>query len=346
MTKATTLKILGNGETHFMRPQFVLRNRHFPVPSSLQHDDSQAEDTNTNNDADLQKTFPWQLHAMLEAAANEGFDHIVSWLDNNASFKVHEPALFVKHVLPRFFKRQSKYKSFQRQLNIWQFERLIGSRGPCNGGYFHVFFHRYDTSLFHLVKRSKMSSSSSQGKLSQILDPLEEVELFPLSQASSLRRIAMTRLLVPAQNTASHVQEIFNSNHEGSSMTNNFMESIFPDSLDNQTALFASDEGLDHVVTPRMSSFHPSTSIMHNFASAHNEGNMILAPNALCTPASLKINDNPSLFRLDNYVSEDETLWTQHKACAGDMHKEKYHSLVSDDEWKYVLVGMRMAMMT
>jgi hypothetical protein len=90
--------------------------------------------------------FPWQLHALLEAADREGFNQIVSWIDDSG-FKVHNPTLFVKHIMPRFFKRQSKYKSFLRQVNLWQFKRLTRSRGPtCKNGYFHEFFQRYDTS--------------------------------------------------------------------------------------------------------------------------------------------------------------------------------------------------------
>ena len=39
----------------------------------------------------------------------------VSWQPGNKCFRVHDPNQFVSTVMPRFFK-QTKYKSFQRQL--------------------------------------------------------------------------------------------------------------------------------------------------------------------------------------------------------------------------------------
>lgn len=143
-------------------PQDAGMSSSLPLQSGGSRGPSSITCSTTMDDTNSSKanllTFPWLLHSLLEAAAKEGFDHIVSWHDNNASFRVHEPALFVKQVMPRFFKRQSKYKSFQRQLNIWQFERVIGSRGPCNGGYFHPYFKRNNTALFHLMQRSKLAS--------------------------------------------------------------------------------------------------------------------------------------------------------------------------------------------
>lgn len=56
--------------------------------------------------------FPWKLHSMLDSAAEEGFEEIVSWEDDGRSFRVHNTQKFVERVMGRWFK-QSKYKSFQ-----------------------------------------------------------------------------------------------------------------------------------------------------------------------------------------------------------------------------------------
>jgi hypothetical protein len=56
--------------------------------------------------------FPWKLHDMLDTAAEEGFDDIVSWDDGGRAFKVHKTQKFVDSIMGRWFK-QSKYKSFQ-----------------------------------------------------------------------------------------------------------------------------------------------------------------------------------------------------------------------------------------
>lgn len=80
-------------------------------------DDSIGEDGAFVNHA---VPFPWKLHEMLEAAEMEGFANIVSWLPDRCSFRVHKVEVFVRDIMPRFF-RQTKYKSFQRQrkFHIW-----------------------------------------------------------------------------------------------------------------------------------------------------------------------------------------------------------------------------------
>jgi hypothetical protein len=61
--------------------------------------------------------FPLKLHCLLNTAAHEeGMESIVSWGAEGTTFKVHKIEQFVKTVLPRFFTKQTKYKSFQRQL--------------------------------------------------------------------------------------------------------------------------------------------------------------------------------------------------------------------------------------
>ncbi len=54
--------------------------------------------------------FPWKLHDMLDRSSTEGYDDVVSWVDNGEAFRVHLPDVFVENVMPRFFK-QTKYKS-------------------------------------------------------------------------------------------------------------------------------------------------------------------------------------------------------------------------------------------
>lgn len=46
--------------------------------------------------------FPWRLHEMLEVAAQEGLEDIVSWAPHGRAFRVHHPKHFTKHVLPRY----------------------------------------------------------------------------------------------------------------------------------------------------------------------------------------------------------------------------------------------------
>ena len=61
-------------------------------------------------------SFPLKLHQLLNTAHDEGLEWIVSWSPQGNGFKVHKVKEFVSDILPRFFIRQTKYKSFQRQL--------------------------------------------------------------------------------------------------------------------------------------------------------------------------------------------------------------------------------------
>lgn len=60
--------------------------------------------------------FPMTLHEMLEEAEREHKDHIVGWDPDGLSFKIHKPNEFAKTIMPRYFKNQSKFRSFQRQV--------------------------------------------------------------------------------------------------------------------------------------------------------------------------------------------------------------------------------------
>ena len=83
--------------------------------------------------------FPWKLHKMLSKCLALNEDKIVSWVSDGTAFKVHNVPVFVSEILPLYFK-QTKYKSFQRQLNLWGFERV--QSGPHKGAYHHKQFLR------------------------------------------------------------------------------------------------------------------------------------------------------------------------------------------------------------
>lgn len=46
--------------------------------------------------------FPWKVHIMLDAVAEEGLDHVVSWQTHGRSFLVHKPKIFVELVMSRY----------------------------------------------------------------------------------------------------------------------------------------------------------------------------------------------------------------------------------------------------
>jgi hypothetical protein len=96
--------------------------------------------------------FPWRLHQMLEITEASGVKAIVSWLPDGKHFKVHDIKAFLEEIVPQFFKQKS-YKSFQRQLLIYGFSRVL--KGPSRGAYYHPKFIKKDRKLTHDIVRIK-----------------------------------------------------------------------------------------------------------------------------------------------------------------------------------------------
>lgn len=108
------------------------------------------------------KQFPWKLHEMLDVVEENGDSSIVSWLPDGIAFKVHKPDSFVEKIMKRFF-NQTKYKSFQRQLNLWGFER---NSKECleKGAYYHPLFRRGRRDLCQEMGRQKIKCPTPKDK--------------------------------------------------------------------------------------------------------------------------------------------------------------------------------------
>ena len=120
--------------------------------------------TQEGTDARSPAKFPLRLFQLLDDAKNERFEHIVSWLPSGKAFKVHNSHAFEEHIISRYF-RQTRYKSFQRQLNLYGFQRI--QSGEDTGAYFHCLFIRNNFHLLCLINRSKViKDNPTPGKLS------------------------------------------------------------------------------------------------------------------------------------------------------------------------------------
>mmetsp|Transcript_15763 Transcript_15763/g.25540 ORF Transcript_15763/g.25540 Transcript_15763/m.25540 type:complete len:549 (-) Transcript_15763:327-1973(-) len=73
------------------------------------------------SNANTSEQFPYKLHRILTQAQQEGFDDIITWSPHGKSFRIFSKERFVEEVMPKFFDA-TKYKSFQRSLNLWQFQ--------------------------------------------------------------------------------------------------------------------------------------------------------------------------------------------------------------------------------
>lgn len=102
------------------------------------------------------RTFPFRLHALLSDVEKTGQTHIISWQPHGRCFIVRNTDAFVEQLLPRYFS-QTKWSSFQRQLNLYSFERI--SAGVDRGGYHHRFFLRGEPALCEAIKRSEVKGT-------------------------------------------------------------------------------------------------------------------------------------------------------------------------------------------
>jgi hypothetical protein len=109
---------------------------------------------NENRKRQQKLTFPQMVHQILEDAAKAGTENILAWEDNGNSFHIYEPHVFNDTVLPRYSKKRTKFRSFQRQLNIYGFKMMKKS-----GVYRHQFFRRG-----HMSSIARMRPRTQQKK--------------------------------------------------------------------------------------------------------------------------------------------------------------------------------------
>ncbi len=90
--------------------------------------------------------FPQRLHEMLDNAQHLGYSHIVSWMPDGTSFKIHDEMAAVD-ILKKYFK-QTRLKSFFRQLQLYGFARTC--KGPRRGECKHELFVRGKRDMTYL----------------------------------------------------------------------------------------------------------------------------------------------------------------------------------------------------
>jgi hypothetical protein len=99
--------------------------------------------------------FPSKLHQLLEDAARQGNDDAISWLPDGKSFKVHDKVKLEK-LMPRYF-GSSKHRSFQKNLNMWEFRTVLvvprSTTSPHRGECSHPLFVRGKPELYKEMKR-------------------------------------------------------------------------------------------------------------------------------------------------------------------------------------------------
>mmetsp|Transcript_11171 Transcript_11171/g.30613 ORF Transcript_11171/g.30613 Transcript_11171/m.30613 type:complete len:581 (+) Transcript_11171:72-1814(+) len=144
-----------------------------PLPSFslMQRDTSKSNGTSTDwvNTLALDKsappTFPQQLFDVL---SNESLSDIITWLPHGQGWIIRDKQRFSVEVLPKYFEKRSKWTSFTRKLNRWNFTRV--TRGEEVGAYYHNLFRKGRKDLC-------MQMMCMGSKVPQSLEPLNPVAL-------------------------------------------------------------------------------------------------------------------------------------------------------------------------
>ena len=105
---------------------------------------------------------------MLEEIERDGLGHIISWQSHGRCFVIRKPKEFVSHIMPTYF-NQSKLPSFQRQLNLYGFQRL--TKGPDKGAYYNELFLRGKFFLCHQIQRVRVKGTLVRARSSPETEP-------------------------------------------------------------------------------------------------------------------------------------------------------------------------------
>lgn len=98
---------------------------------------------------------------MLDYVADSDFSSAVSWTHDGRAFSIRDKDACMERVVPRFFK-QTKFRSFTRQLNLWGFTRLEKT-GPDSRTWRHDHFVRGSVDKLTLIERTEVKGTSSKG---------------------------------------------------------------------------------------------------------------------------------------------------------------------------------------
>lgn len=144
------------------------------------------------------KIFPQRL---MEILSNPNNQDAISWLPHGKAFLIVNRQRFADRVLPHYF-RKTKYTSFTRKLNRWNFTRV--TRGPELGAYYHEFFQRGNealcTQMYCKNDRAKFAVAGKERKKAEESAVNKQEDSPQLvqsstSQADPVRRLSVNEIL-------------------------------------------------------------------------------------------------------------------------------------------------------
>lgn len=95
---------------------------------------------------------------LLKIESTPGLVATAAWQPHGQAFRVNNKALFLEEVMPRFFKA-TKFRSFQRQLHLWGFNRI--PTGPDAGSWWHQSFVRGSPKDLKHIQRTRVKGTKA-----------------------------------------------------------------------------------------------------------------------------------------------------------------------------------------
>ena len=133
-----------------------------------------------------------KLYVILDHVKEDGLDDVVSWQPHGRAFRVHNHAIFLSRIMPRYF-HQSKLASFQRQLNIYGFQRI--TKGIDKGSYYHHLMLRDKPFLAHQITRVSVKgtgvrprSNPEQEPNFYAMPPINNASLAPIQVKDEVKQ--------------------------------------------------------------------------------------------------------------------------------------------------------------
>jgi len=131
--------------------------------------------------------FPVKLHLMLSSVEKDGFDDIIGWQPHGRAFIVRDIKRFTSEIMPEYFK-QTKIASFQRQLNLYGFQRITAGRDK--GAYYHECFLKGEKFLSFCYDMKRRRVKGTRIRLPTNPDEEPNFYLLPPVTETHLSRLA------------------------------------------------------------------------------------------------------------------------------------------------------------
>lgn len=129
------------------------------IQRRLEEDDEPKMPSSEQDVSRRRGTFPQKLHRMLLDLEQTRRTDIACFLPSGQGFVIFQPDAFVNEILPKYF-RMTRYSSFQRQLNLYDFIRQ--THGSNKGSYHHQLFQRHKPELCFMMKRIKVKNTKNR----------------------------------------------------------------------------------------------------------------------------------------------------------------------------------------